>query len=121
MHQHTTATTPHHSGDDALAKLLHAEARLAERIAAAREAAEETVAQARAEAERIEDSCAETVAARCAELTAQYEAQSAADLAQVAHAANAMAARFESVTDDALREYVAFVIERLLPSPERAT
>jgi vacuolar-type H+-ATPase subunit H len=123
MHERTTAAEPHRSGDDALAKLLQAEARLAERVAAARAAAEETLAQARADAERIENSCADAVAARCAELTARYEAQSAAELAELAASANAMAARFANVADDAIRGYLEFVIQRLipLPSPERQT
>jgi vacuolar-type H+-ATPase subunit H len=119
MHQRATATAPHHSGDDALAKLLQAEARLADRVAAARAAAEETLAQARADADRIENSCAATIAARSAELTAQYETQSAAELARLAESASATAARFENVADDAMHEFVALVIQRLLPSPER--
>ena len=121
MHPHATAAGSYHSTDDALAKLLQAEARLAERVAAARLAAEETLAQARVDAERIEQSCAETIAASCAALTAEYEARSDAELAQLAESARTLAARFEQVAPEALREYVAFIIERLLPRSEPST
>lgn len=116
MIKRPTAIAPQHSGDDALARLLTAESRLAERLAAAREAAHEALRRAREDARRIEDSCAEAIAAQNEALEKEYRSRSGKEVEELGKSAQLAAARFEAVDGTRLREYVALVIERLLPA-----
>ncbi|MEW5914863.1 MAG: hypothetical protein AB1762_00590 [Gemmatimonadota bacterium] len=116
MHKRPTAIAQRHPADDALARLLAAESRLAERLAAAREAADEALRLAREDAQRIEASCVEAIAAQGGALEKEYRSRSAQEVEELGKSAQLAAARFEAVDGTRLREYVALVIERLLPA-----
>jgi hypothetical protein len=118
MLKHPTAIAPQHSGDDALARLLTAESRLADRLAAARDAADEALRLAREDAQRIEDSCGEAIAAQSELLEKEHRSKSTKEVEELAKSARLAAARFEAVDAAQLRDYVALVIERLLPADQ---
>jgi vacuolar-type H+-ATPase subunit H len=113
-------STPHTqpSDDDALAKLLVAERSLAERLAAAREEADEIVRMAREQAQQIEEACAATITSRTNALAEQYETDLRSDLSEIARESQRIASRFADVDDTQIEPYVALVLERLLPSAD---
>jgi vacuolar-type H+-ATPase subunit H len=115
MRPRTAPAHTSHSAEDALTRLLLAESRLAERLNAAREAAEETLREAREDAQRIDDSCAATVESQRAALRARFQAQNESELAEVAHSSKLTAERYATVSETLLRDLVALVIERVLP------
>jgi vacuolar-type H+-ATPase subunit H len=106
------------SEDDALAKLLAAERTLAERLASAREEADEIVRFAREQAQQIEEACAATITSRTQALAEEYETRLRSDLADISHESEESASLFSGVANIQLESCVALVLERLLPSVE---
>ena len=117
-----SATVPHHvNGENALDRLLTAEAQLAERLDAARADAEQSLRTAREEAALAEDACAATISERCAQLAAEYETLLLTELAEIHSDAERVACRFAAVDDTRLDEYVELVLARLLDVGGSAT
>lgn len=99
---------------DALEELLAAETQLAQRLDAARAEAAELLKTARENAAVAEANCTATIAARCAQLAAEHDVRLRTELAGIQREAEDLGRRYETVDESRLREYVAFVIARLL-------